>query len=119
MSSVPTQIRIDSKVKEQAVAILNNLGLDMSSAVNIFLRQIVLRGGLPFTVDIPNYNQEVLEALEECRRNSGDPSVPGYDNMSDLKDSLMSDKWFSLLSIQPLLKRDIVSWLKEVWTYHC
>lgn len=92
MSTVPTQIRIDSKVKEQVIAIFNDLGLDMSSAVNIFLHQVILRGGLPFVVDIPNYNQEVLEALEECRRNSGDNSVPGYDNMSDLKDSLMSDK---------------------------
>ena len=92
MASVATQIRIDSKVKEQATAIFHSLGLDMSSAVNIFLRYCVVYGGLPFEVRIPNYNQEVLEALMECRNNSGDDSVPGYDNMSDLKDSLMSDK---------------------------
>lgn len=92
MSSIPTQIRIDPKVKEQASVIFSNLGLDMSSAVNIFLRYCIMCGGLPFEVKIPNYNQEVLDALMECRRNSGDDSVPGYDNMSDLKDSLMSDK---------------------------
>ncbi|MDD7680979.1 MAG: type II toxin-antitoxin system RelB/DinJ family antitoxin, partial [Stecheria intestinalis] len=39
MSTVPTQIRIDSSVKNQANELFNELGMDMSSAVNIFLRQ--------------------------------------------------------------------------------
>lgn len=45
MPTVPTQIRIDPDVKAQASALFANLGLDMSSAVNLFLRQCVLRGG--------------------------------------------------------------------------
>ena len=56
-ATTPTQIRIDKNVKEQANALFANLGLDMSSAVNMFLRQCILRGGLPFAVEMPQYNQ--------------------------------------------------------------
>ena len=91
MSSIPTQIRIDSKVKEQAIAIFSNLDLDMSSAVNIFLRQCVIHGGLPFAVEIPNYNEKVLAAMEEAVAISNDDSVEGFDNIDDLKKALTSD----------------------------
>ena len=91
MSSIPTQIRIDSKVKEQAIAIFSNLGLDMSSAVNIFLRQCVIHGGLPFAVEIPNYNEKVLAAMEEAVAISNDDSVEGFDSIDDLKKALTSD----------------------------
>ena len=91
MSTTPTQIRIDSGIKQQASALFSRLGLDMSSAVNLFLYQCVLRGGLPFSVEIPPYNQKVLEAMAEARKISRDPDARGYDNMEDLKAALESD----------------------------
>ena len=91
MATTPTQIRIDSTVKEQATSLFSELGMDMSGAVNIFLRQCILRGGLPFTVEIPKYNQETLEAMAEARRISRDPDVKGYTSMEDLKAALESD----------------------------
>ena len=42
-------IRMDEKLREEADEILNELGLNMSSAVNIFIKQLVRQGGLPFT----------------------------------------------------------------------
>lgn len=87
-STVPTQIRIDSKVKEQASALFADLGLDMSGAVNIFLRQCILRGGLPFSVELPRYSEEVLAAIAEAKAISRDPDVKGYDNLDDLKAAL-------------------------------
>ena len=86
--TTPTQIRIDKNVKEQANALFENLGLDMSSAVNMFLRQCILRGGLPFAVELPQYNQETLNAMAEARKISQDPSVSGYNNMTDLINAL-------------------------------
>lgn len=85
MATVPTQIRIDETVKAQATSLFNDLGMDMSSAVNIFLRQCLLRGGLPFTVEVPNYSQKTLEALAEAKRISRDETVASYDNLADLK----------------------------------
>ena len=90
-ATTPTQIRIDKNVKEQANALFANLGLDMSSAVNMFLRQCILRGGLPFAVEMPQYNQETLHAMTEARKISQDPSVPGYNDMTDLIKALEED----------------------------
>ena len=91
MATVPTQIRIDSNVKEQAAHLFSELGMDMSGAINIFLRQCILRGGLPFQVELPRYNQGTLEAMAEARRISRDPSVKGFDSIDALKAALEED----------------------------
>ena len=88
MSTVPTQIRIDRDIKEQAGILFSGLGLDMSSAVNMFLHQCVLRGGIPFSVEMPHYKQSTLAAMDEARKISRDPNVPSYDNMDELKRAL-------------------------------
>jgi len=88
MSTVPTQIRIDAGVKQQANELFNELGMDMSGAVNIFLRQCILRGGLPFKVEIPQYPQKLIDAADEAKRISRDPDIPGYSSMEDLKKAL-------------------------------
>lgn len=64
------------------------LGLDMSSAVNIFLKQCIFHGGLPFEVAIPDYALEVHEAMEEAKQISRDPNVPAYPDMDSLIKSL-------------------------------
>lgn len=88
MPTTPTQIRIDAEIKAQANDLFKNLGLDMSGAVNLFLHQCVLRGGLPFSVEVPQYNQKTIEAMAEAIKISRDPSVKGYTNMQDLIEAL-------------------------------
>lgn len=48
MATTPTQIRIEENTKKQAVELLEGLGLNLSDAVNIFLKQVILRKGIPF-----------------------------------------------------------------------
>ena len=84
MSTVPTQVRIDETLKKQATDLFSQLGMDMSGAMNIFLKQCVLRGGLPFTVELPQYRPEVIEAMEEAKKISKDTSVKGYTDMDEL-----------------------------------
>ncbi len=87
MATVPTQVRIDEELKKQAVELFSQLGLDMSGAMNIFLKQCVLRNGLPFSVELPQYKPEVLEAMEEAKRISRDPNVKKYNSFAEgLKD---------------------------------
>ena len=88
MSTTPTQVRIDSDIKQQATALFESLGLDMSGAVNMFLHQCILRGGLPFAVEMPQYNEKTLKAMEEAKRISADKSVKGYTSMEELKAAL-------------------------------
>ena len=91
MATTPTQIRIDADIKKQAMSLFDNLGLDLSSAVNLFLYQCVLRGGIPFSIEMPQYNYETLEAMAEAKRISKDSSVPSYDSMDSLKAALEAD----------------------------
>lgn len=88
MATVPTQVRIDADVKQEATALFSQLGLDMSSAVNMFLHQCILRGGLPFSVEMPKYSEATLNAMAEARRISRNPDVSGYTTMDDLKAAL-------------------------------
>lgn len=88
MATAPTQIRIDADIKKQASELFSNLGLDMSSAVNLFLHQCVMRGGIPFSVEIPKYSASPLSAMEEARRISHDPDIKGYSSMEELKKAL-------------------------------
>ena len=83
MATVPTQVRIDENLKKQASELFAQLGMDMSSAMNIFLRQRVLRGGLPFSVELPQYKPEVIEAMEEAKRISKNPGTKRYNNFSE------------------------------------
>ena len=48
------QARIDAHSKEQAKKILDFLGLSMSEAITLYFRQIILRRGIPFEIEIPN-----------------------------------------------------------------
>lgn len=88
MSTVPTQIRIDRDIKEQASVLFSNLGLDMSGAVNLFLHQCILRGGIPFSIEMPHYKESTRAAMKEARRISRDPNTPSYDSMEDLRKAL-------------------------------
>jgi len=52
-------IRVDPTVKQQAEAVLKQLGIPMATAVDIFLRQITMTGGLPFSVSLPKAPPEL------------------------------------------------------------
>lgn len=51
MSKMSISIRLDSEVKEQAQQVFSNLGMDMTTAINIFLRQAIQYQGLPLMLD--------------------------------------------------------------------
>lgn len=67
MAKVPTNISIDSDLKEKAIPVLNELGLDLSTAVGIFLRQTVRERRLPFDVSLNVPNDETRSALLEIQ----------------------------------------------------
>lgn len=92
--TTPTQIRIEENTKKQAVELLEGLGLNLSDAVNMFLRQVILRKGIPFEVaypeDIWEFKPEVLEAMEETKRISREPNVKSYTDVDELFEELNS-----------------------------
>ena len=83
-TTVPVQIRIDKKTREEASILFKELGTDMSGAVNMFLKQCVLTDSIPLKIKKPRYNQEVLEAIEEAEQLAKDPNAPKYETVEEL-----------------------------------
>lgn len=52
-------LRVDPEVKQSAESVLSQLGLSMSTAVDMFLRQVALTGGIPFRVALPEVPRSV------------------------------------------------------------
>ncbi len=61
--TVTLSFRTDKDVKEQCEALYDELGMDLETALNVFMRQSLLCGGLPFAVRLPELNEETLAAL--------------------------------------------------------
>ena len=77
-------IRMDADLKAQADALFNELGMNMTTAFNIFVRQSLREGGIPFEVKLEQPNKETIAAMVEAQRIAKDPSVKGYDDLDEL-----------------------------------
>ncbi|MTI96912.1 MAG: type II toxin-antitoxin system RelB/DinJ family antitoxin [Firmicutes bacterium] len=62
--------RVEPEVKEQADQILEKLGIPMSKAIGLFLRQIVLQRGIPFEVKLPQNKPLSIDSLSEEQLNA-------------------------------------------------
>ena len=81
-------IRMDADLKTQADALFGELGMNMSTAFNIFVRQAVREGRIPFEITINQPNRDTLAAMLEAERIAKDPSVKGYTDMNALFEEL-------------------------------
>ena len=94
MSSLTSAINVnvDTQVKEKATNILKDLGLNMSTFINMTLVQVIKRNGVPFEVVNHKPSKEMLEALKEVNEMINDPlKYPRYTNRKDLEKALLVD----------------------------
>ena len=75
---VSVSFRIDSKLKQDAEKLFDSLGMNMTTAFNIFLRQSVRERGIPFDITTNVPNAETLAAIDEAEKLLADPNVKGY-----------------------------------------
>lgn len=89
MAPVSTSIKIDPELKRDAQELFDNLGLSLSAAVNMFLRQAVREQAIPFRVRIPTYNEETLKAIEDVRQgiNVSEP----FNTVEEMFEALNAD----------------------------
>ncbi|MDG7917933.1 type II toxin-antitoxin system RelB/DinJ family antitoxin [Streptococcus pneumoniae] len=85
MNNWGISIRLDSEVKEQAQQVFSNLGMDMTTAINIFLRQAIQYQGLPFDVRLDE-NRKLLQALTDLDQNRN--MSQSFESVSDLMEDL-------------------------------
>ena len=91
MSSVSMNVRMDKNIKEQAQKLFSEFGLDMTTAINIFLRQSIREQKIPFEVRMNTPNKETLEALEEVRKMKLDPSKSkSYQDVDEMLRELLA-----------------------------
>lgn len=88
MATTNLNIRTDKEIKDQAEQIFAELGITMSTAVNIFLRTAVREHGIPFALKIDVPNDATAAAIEEGRKMLKDPTAPRYSSMDSLKAAL-------------------------------
>ena len=86
-STTNISIRMDTKLKAQADALFSELGMNLSTAFNIFVRQSLREGRIPFEISLCTPNQETVAAMLEAERIAKDPEVKGYTDL----DALFSD----------------------------
>ena len=103
MSSTNLNIRTEKEVKEKADQIFSELGLNMTTAINIFLRTAIREHGIPFSLKLDIPNEATVNAIEEGRRIASDKSTESYSNIDELKAAL--DIWSIQLSLQASLKK--------------
>ena len=85
-------IDVDEKLKKDAEALFNLLGLDLSSAITMFLKTAVRCDGIPFEGRIEAFNDETLTALAEAEELKNHPEkFKHYDSISDLMADLNKD----------------------------
>ena len=77
-------IRMDTDLKVQADALFTELGMNLTTAFNIFVRQSLHEGGIPFEVRLEQPNKETVAAMLEAERIAKDPSVKGYNDLDEL-----------------------------------
>ena len=76
-------IRMDADLKAQADALFNELGMNLTTAFNIFVRQSLREGGIPFEVRLEQPNKETIAAMLEAERIARDPSVKHYSDVEE------------------------------------
>lgn len=82
-TTIPIQIRVDKKTKEEANELFEELGTSMSGAVNMFLKQCVNTGSIPFRIKKPQPTEELLEAIKEAKAMAKDSNTPTYDSSEE------------------------------------
>ena len=88
MATTNLNIRTDKAVKDQAEEIFNELGLSMTTGVNLFLRTSIREHGIPFALKLDVPNEATAAAIEEGKKLMADPSAPRYTSMEALKAAL-------------------------------
>lgn len=84
MSSTNMNIRMDSKVKQDAEILFSELGLNMTAAINLFLRQSIRKQSIPFELALHVPNAETLAAMKEVDEMLKNGTGKRYDNLDDL-----------------------------------
>ena len=85
-------IRMDPEIKKESQELFRSLGLDMTTAINLFLRQSLMHRGLPFEVRQPRFNAETESAMKEARAiANGTISAKKYSSAKEMINDILAE----------------------------
>ena len=79
-------IRIDDNIKEKADILFSELGINMTTAFNIFIRQAIRQGGIPFDISIntdPFYSDSNLKVLRQSIKDADEGKLTEHELIED------------------------------------
>lgn len=92
MATTNINVRVDAILKQEAEALFNDLGLNMSSAMNLFLRSAIMHNGIPFEIKRQIPNEETKAALKECEEMMKNPgNYKRYESFDEVLDEVFTD----------------------------
>ena len=84
MAKVSTNISLDPELKEKAIKLFSNFGLDLSTAITLFLSQSVREEKIPFEIRMNIPNQETIEAVKEKEAMKDKKKYKRYDSFKEI-----------------------------------
>lgn len=76
-------VRMDSDIKKQCEALYGELGINLTTAINVFLRKSLRVGGFPFDVRVEQPNKETIAAMVEAEHIAHNPSAKRYADVEE------------------------------------
>ena len=90
MATTNLCIRIDTETKKQAEELFGNLGMSVSTAFSIFVKQALRVRGIPFAITEDVSEADDYSALQEARKIAHDPKIKGYTDVEEALRALKS-----------------------------
>ena len=87
-------VHVDPQDKEEATKILKDLGLNMTTLINMTIKQVIKRKAVPFEVSNPSYSSELENALKESitiEKEYKDGKRRGCNNPNEMMRSILND----------------------------
>ncbi|WP_374124824.1 type II toxin-antitoxin system RelB/DinJ family antitoxin [Leptotrichia hongkongensis] len=85
-----TTINIDEETKKEAQELFKDLGMNLTTAINIFLKQAIRERGLPFYVGQAKYKDEVYQAMKDAEQ--GKNLSKGYSDVEEMFEDILRDE---------------------------
>jgi DNA-damage-inducible protein J len=85
-----TTINIDEETKKEAQELFKDLGMNLTTAINIFLKQAIREQGLPFYVGQTRYKDEVYQAMKDAEQ--GKNLSKGYNDVEEMFEDILKDE---------------------------
>lgn len=93
MAMATINVRINEEDKKQFDSLCNELGMNMSTAFNIFIKTMLREQGLPFEITTKKLNKETLLAMEEAKRIASDTNVKSYKNAKEAFTDILGEDY--------------------------